>query len=275
MVLIYCVPFQCLWTEEKETEDLEVRSIFLCILYRIDYRLTATSAQTRKLKFVLLVQIVILIFLLSNNITVLIIRFEIWLSESSCHCHLLHLSNCKNKKGNFFLSYSVIFQQGKCLWIQLSTFYSSYNFQSLLQIKNKQNILWRQLWLIFLFFLFFLSDVIGLKGFTNCWHLISPLDFIRWPSQKCVSQKWWDLSLCCFICHKHLFLRIPLDNSNNTKLSSLFQWFSLFCSTQEEGRSLQTPSSVWLWPAGQHKVLHPRGGQGVREYGLHFPKGLQ
>lgn len=110
MVLIYCVPFQCLWTEEKETEDLEVRSIFLCILYRIDYRLTATSAQTRKLKFVLLVQIVILIFLLSNNITVLIIRFEIWLSESSCHCHLLHLSNCKNKKGNFFLSYSSVYE---------------------------------------------------------------------------------------------------------------------------------------------------------------------
>lgn len=52
MVLIYCVPFQCLWTEERETDDLEVRSVFVCILYRIDYMLTAniTSAQTRKLK---------------------------------------------------------------------------------------------------------------------------------------------------------------------------------------------------------------------------------
>jgi len=31
MVLIYCVPFQCLWTEERETDNLEVRSVFVCI----------------------------------------------------------------------------------------------------------------------------------------------------------------------------------------------------------------------------------------------------
>ncbi len=32
MVLIYCVPFQCLWTEERETDDLEVRYL-LCLYF--------------------------------------------------------------------------------------------------------------------------------------------------------------------------------------------------------------------------------------------------
>jgi len=44
MVLIYCVPFQCLWTEERETDDLEVRSVFVSIADGKNY------ISTRKLK---------------------------------------------------------------------------------------------------------------------------------------------------------------------------------------------------------------------------------
>lgn len=132
MVLIYCVPFQCLWTEEKETDDLEVRSIFLCVYFIQNYCIIYLFCHV--------VQIVVLIFLLSNNITVLIIRFKIWLSVSSCHCLVCQISRIK--KASFFF----------IVFIQLSTFCSSIIFSHYCKLKTNKKYFVKTPMVIYLFY---------------------------------------------------------------------------------------------------------------------------
>lgn len=79
MVLIYCVLFQCLWTEERETDDLEVRYVMSVFFYTVDCRMTLTFCTDRS-------PFNLLIYFLSNSTALksffyFFIFTKNWLSE--------------------------------------------------------------------------------------------------------------------------------------------------------------------------------------------------